>query len=321
MSAPTKTDGLGRRSRLQPSSTGKQVRLTERDWVWLKAIHRHGPLASSYLLGFAKSDGVNEKRARERLTDLFHEASTKHGGSYLTRPAQQFQTIDARYNQLVYDLAPAGVKALKKIGAWSDVSGPNGGPWWHNFMTSSITASIELASRTRSDLTFIPQTAILERAQATLSSPVMYIDPVSKKPVTKSLIPDALFGLEYHTPKGSRYRFFAVEADRATEPLKTANPNRKSFMRTIAQYDAFIAGGQYRKQYKLTAPLLVLFVTTSEVRAKSLVERVCEINPPVAPAMLFQHWLALKPPASIPCINRAMIMKPWSNSAGKLMII
>ena len=321
MSALSKTDSLGRRSRLRPSSTGKRVRLTERDWVWLKALHRHGPLASSYLLEFAKSVGTNEKRAKERLTDLFHEASTQHGGSYLKRPAQQFQTIDARYNQLVYDLAPAGVKALKKRGAWSDVSGPSGGPWWHSFMASSVTASIELASRRRNDLTFIPQTAILERAQTKLSAPVTYLDPASQRSVTKSLIPDALFGLEYHTSKGRRYRFFAVEADRATEPIKTGNPNRKSFMRTLAQYEAFIAGGKYREHLKLTAPLLVLFVTTSEARIRSLVKLTRKLSPHVAPALLSQNWQAFSSPPSIPSLNCALLFEPWVRTTGSVSIV
>ncbi len=71
----------------------------------------------------------------------------------------------------------------------------------------------------RVDLGFIPQADILERAETVLSYPVEIVDPATKRKVTKALKPDALYGLEYKSDKGSRYRFFVVEANRATEPL------------------------------------------------------------------------------------------------------
>src|SRR5690606_16215844 len=97
----------------------------------------------SFLLEFAKRTHKSEKRARERLTDLFNEENTPHGGCYLTRPPQQFRTIDSRYNQLVYDLAPAALAALNEQG--SPIRPTRSGPWLHSFMVSCITASIELA--------------------------------------------------------------------------------------------------------------------------------------------------------------------------------
>jgi len=192
---PASRDAMGRRSRLQPASTGKRISLTDRDWVWLKCLAEHGPLSSSFLLAFAGDLRVSEKRARERLTDLFNEDNTPHGGPYLTRPPQQFHTLDSRYNQLVYDLAPAGKQALREV---SIVPSRNAGPWLHRYMVSSITASIELAIKGRDDLSFIPQSAILSRAETDLET------TVTIPAVTRSikLIPDALFGIEHLTPKG-----------------------------------------------------------------------------------------------------------------------
>jgi len=313
-------DRLGRRSRIRAYSSGKRIQLTDRNLILLQALHRHGPLASSLFLKNSKHLGMNEKRTRERLTDLFHESDTVQGGAYLKRPQQQFQTIDARYNQLVYDLAPAGLRALKDVGEWSETSGPSGGTWWHRFMTSSITASIELSALGRSEVSYIRQSVILDRANASLASPVTYIDPVLKEQVSKQLIPDALFGLEYHTPRGSNYRFFAVEADRATEPIETSNANRKSFLKTMHQYEALIAGNQYRAHYKLTAPLLVLFVSTTEQRVSSMIKVVRECNLAVAPALLFQNWSNFVQPISIPSVNHDLLNAPWQHSAGALSI-
>lgn len=148
-SGPAKedSDALGRRGRLHPQSTSKSITLQERDLLWLQKIHEHGPLASSVLLAFAKDKGASAKRAQERLTDLFNEGNTAHGGAYLTRPPQQFATIDSRYNQLVYDLAPAGVRALKGRQLWRETNAVTAGPWLHQFMVSSITASTELVAK------------------------------------------------------------------------------------------------------------------------------------------------------------------------------
>lgn len=266
------SDSLGRRSRMRANSTGKRIRLTDRDRAWFDALHRHGPLTSAHLLKFTKQYGTSNKRATERLTDLFHEDNTALGGPYLQRPTQQFQTIDARYKPLVYDLAPAGMRELKQREAWSGKAGPSGGPWWHSFMTASFTGSIELGILDISDLRFIPQAEILERAQTTISTPIEYVDPDTGRVFSKTLCPDAIFGIEYLTTKGSRFRFYAVEADRGTEPLTSSNTNRKSAIRNFVMYDAYIRRGLYKRHLKLTAPLLVLNVCSSQKRVESMLE-------------------------------------------------
>ncbi len=111
----TPQDTLGRRNRMKPQSTGKRIRLTKRDLLWMQAIHHHGPLSTSELLAFSGGGEQNKGRAQNRLTDLFNETDTPHGAAYLTRPPQQFETIDARYNELIYGLTKAGEQALKDL--------------------------------------------------------------------------------------------------------------------------------------------------------------------------------------------------------------
>lgn len=307
-------DGIGRRKRLTPQSSGKRVTLQPRDWAWLKLIHTHGALASSFLLEATRHNHASEKRAKERLTDLFNEDHTPHGGPYLTRPPQQFLTLDSRYNQLVYDLAPAGERALNAAGQWREKNKSGGGPWLHQFMVSSITASIQLAVDARDDLQFISQADILERAKADLSWPVTIVDPVAKRLMTKDLIPDALFGLEYKIANGSRYRFFAIEADRATEPLTSRNFNRKSALRNLLQYRAYIAEGAYKEHLNLSAPLLVLNVSSDLARTKRMIKLVSEHSPGGNPYMLFQTWGAFAPPFRPPMPNCALLDRPWQRS-------
>ncbi len=107
-------DSLGRRKRTTPISTGKRITPQEADLLWFQKLYEHGPLPSSFLIAYAEQLRRSTKRSTERLTDLFNEDETKHGGRYLTRPPQQFRTIDSRYNQLVYTLPPQERKHSKK---------------------------------------------------------------------------------------------------------------------------------------------------------------------------------------------------------------
>lgn len=314
-------DSLNRRSRLRATSTGKRVSPTTRDIRWFRALAEHGPLPSSFLLAMMGDSHTSKKRARERLGDLFHEDNTPDGGPYLVRPPQQFRTIDSRYNQLVYDLTPAGWRALSRAGVDLSQYSAALGPWLHRCMTACITASIELACSKQGDITYIPQSQILKRAGATLRYPVTIIDPVTKRSMTKALIPDALFGLQYHTAIGDRFRFFAVEADRATEPTTSANRNRKSFQRSVLQYDAYVAGGAYREHLNLTAPLLALNVLSDQRRMEQMVEFVAEQYPHGNAFMLFQAWEdfgSLFRPSSP---NRELLNGRWGRSGMKNITI
>jgi hypothetical protein len=297
-------DTLQRRRRDRRLPTGKRVTPQERDLLWFQKIHEHGPLSSTYLHAFSKQLRRNEKRARDRLTDLYNEDRTPHAGAYLNRPWQQFQTFDARYQDLVYDLTPAAEAALKENERWSDYAASSAGPWVHRYMVSCITASIELATLNDPNVTYIPQQAILERAGAVLRYPVPYENPTTKKTETKDLIPDAIFGLEYRQGSETSYRFFIVEADRATEPSRSTRFNRKSHLRTILQYRAYVGGGLYKQHLGLTAGLLVLNITTSDRTMQNMIDLTNELSERGNTYLLFQtcdHFgRYFKPPKPMP---------------------
>ena len=285
-------DSLNRRRRDRPSSTGKRVTPQTRDLLWFQKLHEHGPLSSSFLHAFSKHLAVNEKRSRDRLTDLFNEDHTPHRGTYLTRPWQQFQTFDARYQDLVYDLNAPAEAALKQAGKWSEWQGGHSGPWHHRYMVAAITASIELATLETSNLKYIPQHAILGRAHAQLRYPVPFMNPTTKKMLLSDLIPDAIFGLEYLNGGASSYRFFVVEADRATEPSRASKFNRKSHLRNFLQYREYIGHGLYKEHLGLTAGMLVLNVTTNENTMTNMIKLCQEVSPGGNTYQLFS-WSAL----------------------------
>ncbi len=272
-------DALNRRNRQRPVSTGKAVTLQPRDLIWLQKLHEHGPLSSSFLHAFSRHVCRSDKRARDRLTDLFNEDRTPHGGPYLARPWQQFATFDSRYQELVYDLAPAAERALKQQGLWRDDASGASGPWKHRYMVAAITASVELATLARNDVTYIPQHAVLGRADAVLRCPVPFDNPATGKRETRDLIPDALFGLEYRIGEKRSYRFFVVEADRGTEPTRSGRFDRKSHLRTFLQYREYVGRGLYKQHLGLSAGMLVLNVTAHERTMAAMMTALQQISP------------------------------------------
>lgn len=318
MSPKSKLDALGRRYRTKPTPTGKRITPQPRDLLWFEKLAEHGPLPSSFLLAFAKDTHRSEKRAKERLTDLFNEDRTPHKGYYLTRPAQQFRTLDARYNQLVYDLSPASVTALRKGG--SAIRPARSGPWQHSLMVSCITASIELACSERDDINYIPQSKILARAEASLRWPTEITDPDSGASYEKDLLPDAVFGLEYLTSEGKRYRFYTLEADRATEPLRSAEIHRKSFLRHLLQYEDYIECVGYQEHLNLTSPLMVLNVTTSEERVQRMLGLTEEMFPEGNSYQLFRSWDSFGAVLVPPSPDESLLNSVWHTCDTSILI-
>jgi hypothetical protein len=309
----TTHDAIMRRKRLRPLSTGKRVTPQDSDLLWFAKLCEHGPLPSSFLLQFSGHLRRSEKRARERLTDLFHEENTPDGGSYLTRPPQQFRTLDSRYNQLVYDLTPAAERALRRAGLW--VRAPvRSGPWVHSLMVSCVTASIELATLDCSDIHYISQARILARSQTDLRYQTIVRDATNGADFAKDLMPDALFGLEYRTPEGSRFRFYVVEADRATEPVASRTVHRKSFQRCLLQYEQYVGEGSYRDHLKLTAPLLVLHICAEAERTERLIEVAAAHHPGGNAYMLFQTWPDFGPVFRPPSPRPELLATAWARA-------
>lgn len=178
-------------------------------------------------------------------------------------------------------------------------------------MVGCITASIELACLARDDLNYIPQSKILTRGETSLQWPTEICDPDSGAIFEKNLIPDAVFGLEYLTSAGKRYRFFALEADRATEPLRSAEIHRKSLLRHLLQYEDYIEAGGYRDHLQLTAPMMVLNVTTSEARAARMLTLAAELFPDGNSYQFFQVWEAFGEAFAPPQPDSGFLNKDW----------
>ena len=257
------TDTVRRRLRTAPPAPAvRRLVLTEADYLLFEAIVRHGPLPSHYLYEFTKYLRRDRSHLQNRLTEFYNGDAR---GPYLTRPPQQFASYEARYQHLVYDLAPRARLVLAERGVGKHTI-PRADPFVHRLMNACVMASIELAAR-QVGLGFISFDEILARpaceAARNSSNPLTISLPGSAR---KALAPDSLFGLQY---PGDGYRFFAVEIDRNTESIERRNLAQSSFGQKIAGYLAILQSQSYRAWWGLPN-LHVLTITPSHLHSRNI---------------------------------------------------
>lgn len=320
-------DALKRRSRMVRRGTDKRITLTERDIEILRLLDRYRFLRSTHLHVLA--GGKSSKRFVERLGDLYHECG------YVNRPQQQWQAINARYTPAVYELSEAGAGVLDQRGLVSSSTssltkkGRLGAfrRYHHELMICDIISSIEIGTRSDPNLRFVSWQEILEsprmpeatrRSTNPLAIPVCVTYACPKTTVAdhsdKPLIPDALFGIEYASSGKKSYRFFALEADRNSEPVLRGNLHQTSYLRKILQYREIAARKTHAAHFGLPN-LLVLNVTTNERHARNLMQLVDELaNGSGSAFLLFKTMPSLASLEKAPPPTPFILTTPWQRA-------
>jgi hypothetical protein len=316
-----------RRSRFSRQKTGKRVQLTQRDLIILRLLARYRFLRSTHL--HALAGGKSHKRFVERLGDLYHECG------YVDRPKQQWQAINARYMPTVYELARAGRAILEQYDNGQDAEPlitqkhrqEIARQYHHELMICDVLASIEIGTRADPTQRFIPWPEILASAQMPTSTrnaanplavavSITYARPGTRQShhFNRPLIPDALFGLEYSAGNKKQFRFFALEADRNTEPIVRSNPQKSSYFRKILQYREVVAGSLYKAQWGLPN-LMVLTVTTNGRHRQNIMRLVDELASGSGNSyLLFKTMPSLAALESAPLPVGDMLTEPWQRA-------
>jgi hypothetical protein len=264
------TDALSRRLRFAPPHpVARRIVLTEADYLAFEAIDRHGPLPTHYLYQFTKHLRKDYTQLQNRLTDFYN--GTRAQSPYLVRPPQQFAGFEARYQHVVYDLAPTARMALAERGTLARFSPKRIDPFLHRLMGACVAASIELSAPLKG-LRYIPREEILSRAscggardnQSPMAIPLPGIGE------RKRLVPDDLFGLEY---PGTGFRFFAVEIDRNTESIERRSLDQNAFGKKIAGYLQILRTRAYPGWWGIPN-LHILTVTTNATHARNIIEHI-----------------------------------------------
>jgi len=322
-----KTDIDGRRLRFappnplqRPKKAPKRIELKEADYLLFEAIERHGPLPSHYLYAFTKHLRKDETHLKNRLTEFYNG---DEGGPYLVRPPRQFQTFEARYQHVVYDLAPRAIAALEARRARLSYPKPRSIDFVHDLMAACATASIELAAKEKG-VRYIDRNEILAHP----SCPRATKDgahPLSITIAGKLITPDDLFGLEYPR-EGDKplRRFFWFEADRSTERIRSSVEHQSSFGRKLRQVYGVIRGKLFHERWGIPN-LHALTLTTTHGRKENLVDFTKEeVDPQLAPRFGFQvepifgaryadgeqHWRVPRTVLSY------LFDEPWSGVSG-----
>ncbi|GAA0326176.1 hypothetical protein GCM10009087_40620 [Sphingomonas oligophenolica] len=263
------TDTLNRRLRFAPPKPiVRRIIPTEADYLIFEAINRHGPLPTHYLYEFTKHIRRDYSHLQNRLTEFYNGDAQ---GAWLTRPPQQFAGFEARYQHVVYDLAPRAKVALAERGTLSRLSPKRTDPFLHQLMQACVASSLELSAPAKG-LRYIPREEIFTHPKCPRLTKDGH-NPMAI-PVTgveqKTVIPDDLFGIEY---PGVGFRFFALEIDRNTESIKRKNLRQSAFGAKIAGYLDILRNQTYRTYWGVPN-LHVLVVTTNGTHARNILEYI-----------------------------------------------
>lgn len=292
----TQTDSLGR-STFHHIAPQACVIPTAREIRWLKHIERHGPQSSAYLFELTRDTHRCKDTALRQMQKL-------RAGGFLILPRQQRATEYAEFNRYIYDLTAKAKDHLVDLGIAEPTVRPTG-HWWHGYMTSCITSSINIAA-VRDGVCYIPAHEILAIKGASLAIPVG----------RSRLIPDQLFALDY----GGRFRAFALEVDRGTEP-KTSSAARKSYASSIEMYRQVVERKLYQAHYGLKANLLVLWVFTSRRNEEQFREMVADVGGVLSGSILTRSLPEIGQGKNCAVPRFDLFVGPWNRTEGRTVCI
>ena len=256
--------------------------LRPRDLIVFEALDRHGPLPSHYLYCFQKNIAHDRIGFLKRLKKLTDEG-------FLERPLRLNNPL-IHTDHKVYVLGAKAKTVLSAAGKAHQYAVSEDAQYAHAFMTSCTTASIELEAM-RLGCRFVTRDEILKRAAVqprdrplSIKCKVSYTASngstlYSDRPVE----PDQLFGIDY----GGAYRFFALEADRGSEPIIRNNLDQSSILRKLLAYNDILARGEHRQRFGIPN-LFPMFVTTSDARMESMIDLARNTCPKYSNFFLFR---------------------------------
>jgi len=241
---------------------------------------------------------------QHRLTRLYHETNTAHGGAYIEWPKAQRHDIDGKprtdyYDQGKYRLAPAGRRALEEReydGYYeSDLVASRiadaGDNFDHAMGIWDFIALIRIGINKDPSLRFISLPEIIKnwipaeikaKADNPLLIPVGTIshtypktkdrDAVRKTIALPFALPDYIFGIEYTKPTGEKVRrFFPLEYEHHNTVWRF-NLHQPSTLKKILAYREIIRTRAYDTHLGLPN-FLPIFLAESIVKTRHTIQK------------------------------------------------
>ncbi len=258
--------------RFKRSSVVAPMQLTERDREIIRLVDRHRFLHSSQIVALI---GGSSQQLLRRLKLLYH-----HG--FLERPRAQLEYYrQSGSHHIVYGLGNKGGTLLKQeFGialrrvSWGEKNRAVGRIFLeHALLVSDVMVTIELACRKRGFQLLTEK----ELAPPDKKQPFRWRVNINNR-LQLGIIPDRVFALEIPDADGKRQRrYFFLEADRGTMPVKRRNLSQTSFYRKLIAYEATWSQNLHRTRFGFNR-FRVITVTTSAGRRNSLVEACSELE-------------------------------------------
>jgi len=271
---------IARRSRFRRAAASP-IRLTEDDLTILGHVARHRFLRSTHLVQVMPHR--SGKKLLERLAELYHNG-------LLDRPRAQLDYFaTAGSAPLVYAL---GNKGALMLGEQTGMDRAQIDWTWknrsvgrlfidHTLMIADVMVGMERACARHAGIELMDAQAILAsvpEATRRLVNPFKLTAPITAngRSVESSVIPDAVFGLDFTHERKRKY--FFLEADNATMPVMRANLNLTSYARKLMTY---YAGGGKANAFGAQLGIgnfRVLTVTTSRDRVATMIDALKQLT-------------------------------------------
>lgn len=250
-----------RRSRLRPTvrktKTGRKhnLRITDKDVEIFLLLQRYRYLPVNFISELVSPR--NYTKLQNRLQDLVAH-------KYLKRPSQQWETYNAFYKKIVYELGPRGKEHLEEIGLDFDLIIGNGNSYHHEALTCLIIASMEIESSS----SFLHWPEILNAKmlpQETKESTKPFHIPL-RGMSQKHLVAD---GAPFCIQGERTLCFLGTETDMGNENL--TGTRRVTIEKKFEGYLNIAHHKTYKKHFGFPN-MVVPFVTTSEKRMENMMK-------------------------------------------------
>jgi len=286
-----------------------------RDIAILKIVKRRRFASTQQIWDLLPTDvrGTDYNTFQDRLLKFarFH---------YIRRVGKMWPGVMAKYE--ITDKGNACLEERAEKEFYSDTVTPTNKrlprkEFAHTKMIVDVLASIEKGVNADPNVKFISWEEILQRAPEktrTLDNPHLFpkvhisLQHTTGKMKGKtehmdiSLLPDAFFGLEYQTPEGKQYRFFALETEHK-DNLTRSTLKKNSFLRKALAYRALMSRRNSEPKYRLhlgIPNMYVIFAAPTLGRAKRMQEIAGESAYFLYAAMPVENYDYLTEPPSMP---------------------
>lgn len=295
-----KTDALNRRKRTEIQPTGKDPVLNGAVLNLLEGLRRYHPLPPR--LAFRLWNGGNYyPYFQDKLTDLTHERPG--GEAPVILRSEYFNPKGVLNSEPVwYELSPRGY-AIAEGRAPHPIELLERDHIKHRAFNASVGASFEVLAP-EYGLSLLTLEDILAHKRCPEATRTLRNPLAIPLPGERHVEPDRLFGLSYGE---NRFRFFAVEIDRATET------NRRTVFGKLDRWSEVMSAGLHTSFYGLPN-MRVMFITTAPGRITQLLQYLD--GKPHADKFVFKalpnfgdHWRAPREPV-------AELFDQWETMAG-----